>query len=109
MVDMDCFSYAHIDDVELSRKLDAALDHRRVDTAHLLALIGEYDSRRLYLPKGFPSTFRYCVDGRGLQGDSAYKYIRAARAARDFPQILGAVAGGRLNLTGVVLLAPYLT
>jgi hypothetical protein len=39
----------------------------------------------------------------------ASKRIRAARAAREYPAILGMVADGRLSLTGVVMLAPHLS
>ena len=44
-----------------------------------------------------------------LSEDAAYKRIKAARAARRFPLIFEAVADGRLNLSGVCLLAPHLT
>jgi 5-methylcytosine-specific restriction endonuclease McrA len=40
--------------------------------------------------------------------DSGSKWIRAARAARQFNVLLPAVADGRLNLSAVVLLAPHL-
>ena len=43
-----------------------------------------------------------------MSEDSAFKRIRAARAARDFPVILDAVAEGRLHLSAIVLLAPDL-
>jgi hypothetical protein len=44
-----------------------------------------------------------------MSEDEAYKRIQAARAARRFPAIYAAVAEGRLHLTTVVKLAPYLT
>ena len=40
---------------------------------------------------------------------SACRRIRAARAARRFPQIFEALADGRIHLTGISLLAPCLT
>jgi hypothetical protein len=52
--------------------------------------------------------FRYCVDHLHLSEVASYKRIRAARAARRFSEIFDAVAEGRLHLTGVVALAPYL-
>ena len=45
----------------------------------------------------------------GFTEDEAYKRIHAARVARKHPAIFGAVAEGRLNLTGILLLAPHLT
>src|SRR5689334_16769955 len=51
----------------------------------------------------------YCMGEFGLPKDAAYKRIQAARTAREFPAIFERVADGRLNLSGVCLLAPYLT
>ena len=44
-----------------------------------------------------------------MSEDMAYLRIRAARAARRFPAIFERVADGQLHLSGVVLLAPFLT
>src|SRR2546422_6454630 len=52
--------------------------------------------------------FDYCVRALGFSEDSACKRIRAARAARQFPALLAAVAEGRLHLSAVVMLAPHL-
>jgi 5-methylcytosine-specific restriction endonuclease McrA len=75
----------------------------------LLADLAEIDVRRFYLAMAYPSLFAYCVAELKLSDDAAYKRIKAARAARRFTVIFEAVADGRLNLSGVVLLAPHLT
>src|SRR5262249_25277226 len=81
----------------------------RVSTAAFLAAIAEFDRRRLYAPAAHPSMFSYCVHQLGLSEDAAAKRIQAARAAQRFPTIFAALADGRLHLTSVNLLAPYLT
>ena len=43
-----------------------------------------------------------------MSGDMAFRRIHAARAMLRFPQILPALADGRLHLTAVVLIAPRL-
>ncbi len=43
-----------------------------------------------------------------MSEDAAYRRIRAARAARDFPAIFDMIADGRLHLSGISMLAPYL-
>jgi hypothetical protein len=53
--------------------------------------------------------FVYCVQVLHMSEDVAFKRIRAARAARQFPAIFEAVADGRLHLSAVVVLTPYLT
>jgi hypothetical protein len=71
--------------------------------------IAEIDARRLFAPTGFSSLLAFCVGELGLFDQAAKKRIRVARAARRFPSILPAIAEGRLHLSAVVMLAPYLT
>jgi len=88
-----------------ARELSA---HDRGNTAQLLVHLGEIDRRRLCLPAGYPSTYKFCIRELLMAEDVAYKRIRAARAARRHPEILVAIADGRLNLNSILLLAPYL-
>src|SRR5436190_14836515 len=88
-------------------RLAAQAEHRA--TAHLVALLIELDSRRLYLGEGFPSLFAYCTDALHLSEPAAYNRIEVARAARRFPIILDGLAAGDLTLASVKLLAPHLT
>ncbi len=103
------YSLSHLGDSVLLRDLKALVAQDRSTTARLLAHIAECDARRLYLPAAYPSMFAYCVHELRLSEDAAYKRIQAARVARQFPVIFEAVADGRLHLTAVGLLAPYLT
>ena len=106
---MSSYSLVHVSDEALSRDLGAAVSRERSGTAVVLAHIAEFDARRLYLPAAYPSMFAYCVHELRLSEDAAYKRIQAARAARRFPVLFEALADGRLHLTGVGLLTPYLT
>jgi len=96
-------------DEALVRGLSALVARDRATTAALLAHIGEVDARRLYLPAGYSSMHAYCVEALHFSDDAAYKRIQAARAARQFPALLRAIARGRLHLSAVCLLAPHLT
>jgi 5-methylcytosine-specific restriction endonuclease McrA len=102
------FELTHLADSTLIRDLSSLVARDRLTTAELLAHIAEFDARRLYLPAGYPSMAAYCVGELRLSEDAAAKRIQAARAARRFPAIFAALADGRLHLTGVGLLAPYL-
>ena len=106
---MRTYSLSHLSDPTLLRDLVALVARDRATTAELLAHVAEVDARRLYVPVAYPSMFAYCVQELRLSEDAAYKRIQAARVARQFPAIFGALADGRLHLAGVVLLAPYLT
>src|SRR6266487_924932 len=106
---MRAYSLSHLSDPELLRGLASLVAQDRVTTATLLAHLAEVDARRLYLPAAYPSMYAYCVHELYLSEDAAYKRITAARAARRFPAIFSALADGRLHLSAVVLLAPYLS
>jgi 5-methylcytosine-specific restriction endonuclease McrA len=103
------YSLAHLSDHVLLRDLAALVARDRATTAALLAHLAEVDARKLYLPAGHRSMYAYCVEELRLSEDAAYKRIQAARAAREYSAIFTALADGRLNLSGVCLLAPYLT
>ena len=102
-------SIACLGDEALSRALRAVVANENSSTADVLAHIAEFDARKLYVPAGYPSMFEYCVQELHLSEDAAFLRIRAARAAREFPEILDLVADGRLHLTAVLLVAPHLT
>jgi len=91
----------------LERTVRIASDERHL-TADLLALIGECDARRLYLGEGCSSLFTYCTQVLRLSEHAAYHRIEGARAARQFPIILGMVADGSVTLTTVAMLRPHL-
>ena len=106
---MNRFSLSHVADPDLLRSLRSLVAQDRATTALLVAHLGEVDARRLYAEAGYPSMFAYCVEVLGFSEDGAYKRIRAARAARQFPAIHGMLAVGRLHLSAVVALAPHLS
>ncbi len=106
---MNSYSLTHLSDQTLLRDLVAAVSRERTATTVVLAHIAEVDARRLYAPAGYPSMFSYCVGELHLSEDAAFKRIRAARTAREFPAIFAALADGRLHLAAVVLLTPYLS
>jgi hypothetical protein len=98
-----------IPDDELLRRLVKLLkDSRRVE-ADLVAHIGEVDERRLYAREASPSMFVYCTKVLDLSEAEAYLRINAARAAREHPVLLTMLEDGRLHLSAIVRLAPYLT
>jgi hypothetical protein len=102
------YSLVHLSDSTLLHDLAALVSRDRNTTAALLAHVAEVDARKLYRPAAYPSMYAYCVGELHMSEDTAYKRIRAGRAARQFPAIFQAIADGRLNLTSVVMLAPHL-
>jgi len=105
---MKRYSLSHLEGHELLRALDQIVTNDCDNTALMLAHIAEVDARRLYRAAAHASMFSYCVRELHMSEETAYRRIRAARAARRFPAIFDLVADGRLNVTAVVLLAPHL-
>jgi hypothetical protein len=108
-IPVNSFTRTHLSNGKLMQGFTARVAQDRSTTAELLADMAEIEKRRLYVPAGYSSMYAYCLSEQHMSGDVAYKRIQAARAARRFPAILDAVAGGRLHLTAIVLLAPHLT
>jgi 5-methylcytosine-specific restriction endonuclease McrA len=106
---MSTCSFSHFTDHGLLCELATTVSQDRNTTSRMLALIAEVDVRKLYLPAGYSSMYLYCVHELRMSEDVAYKRIRAARAARQFPAILPLLADGRLSLSAVLLLTPHLT
>ena len=103
------YSLTHVRDDVLLRNTNALIAEERGTMAFLLAHLAEIDARKLYAPLGCSSMFVYCVQKLRFSEDAAYKRIQAARIARRFPMLFMELAEGRLHLTAVCLLAPYLT
>lgn len=75
-------TYTHLSDNALVAEVHQAASDERRATAHLVALLAEFDKRRLYLPLAYTSTFEYCIKGLRLSEHEAYNRIEVARASR---------------------------
>src|SRR4051794_30464860 len=100
---------AHLSDADLLTTTAQLAERERHTTAEVVAALMEIDARKLYLGEGCSSLFTYCTQVLHFSEHAAYGRIEAARAARRFPVILGALASGDLTLTSVTLLGPVLT
>jgi hypothetical protein len=106
---MDFYVTSHLSNRALRIDLKASDSGECRATAVMLSRLGEFDERKLFLEDGYPSMRSYCMGELNYSEDKASKRIYAARTARKLPVLFLAVADGRLNLSGVVMLAKYLT
>ena len=106
---MDNRPLESISDDELLRRLAGLLQQSRRAECDLVAHIAEVDARKLYAREASPSMFAYCTDVLHLSEGEAYRRISAARASRKHPVLLDMLGDGRLHLTAIGMLAPYLT
>jgi hypothetical protein len=77
--------------------------------ADLLVHLGEIDERRLYLDLSYSSMFMFCLRELRFSEDVACNRIAVARAGRRFPSIIAALRAGRVHVSGLRVLAPYVT
>src|SRR5205823_4028637 len=105
---MNSYSLTHLADGTLLDNLATLATQVRATTAALLAHLGEVDERQLYRAAAYESMVMYCVHELHMSEETAFRRIRVARIARQFPAIFSLLAEGRLNLTAVLLLKPHL-
>ena len=96
-------------DDELLHRLAQLLAQSRRSEADLVAHIAEVDERRLYAREACPSMYVYCRQVLHLSEAEAYLRITAGRASREHPLLLEMLGDGRLHLSGIAKLVPYLT
>jgi hypothetical protein len=72
-------SVAQLADEELTRSLHSEVASEKTGTCRVLIRMAEFDSRRLYVPAGYPSMHAYCVGVFKFSDDEAYKRIQVAR------------------------------
>ena len=99
---------SHLTDAELVEAVGGLAADERTTTAALVAHLVEFDRRRLATAAGL-SLFEYCCEILLLSEDAACNRTTAVRMVRQFPVVLGMLGDGRLNLSTLRVLAPYLT
>ena len=96
---MQTFNLNQIKDNELLETFSSIVKNEREATALLILHLSEIDKRGLYAKEGFSSLFSYCVEKFRFSEEAAYRRIQAARLSRKFPEILGLLEEGKINLT----------
>jgi len=96
-------------DIALLIEVKRLAQCERETTATLVAHLVEVDRRDLYRAEGCSSMFSYCTEVLRLSEQATFLRLRAARAARQHPEILAELASGALSLSAIKLLEPHLT
>src|SRR5258707_6299567 len=99
-----------LSDQDLLARIGMLAGKEREATVELVAHLAVLDARpALFAAQGHGSLFTYCTVVLRLSEDATCNRIEAARACRDFPVILEALASGAMSLTSVRLLKRHLT
>src|ERR1051325_6832303 len=100
---------SRLSDDELLAHVARLASTERGGTASLVSHLAELYGRRLHEQAGFSSLFTFCTEALRLTEHEAYDRMKAAKAVRRFPAVLGMLASGRVSLTAIRLLSPHLT
>ncbi len=105
---MKSYSLDHLAKPVLHR--DSLVFHRNEGDAMAMAIahVGEIDARRSFRDEGYPSMLAFCEQEYELSEAAAFKRIRVARLAREYPALFEALASRKLSLSCVILLSPHL-
>ena len=98
-----------LDDDALLHSLKRFVGSSNHLTALVLAHLAEVDARGAYRRWACDTLVTYCVYELRLSEDEAQRRCRAARVARQFPILFDMLADASIHLTGILMLAPYLT
>jgi len=99
-----------LSDRDLLARIGVLAGKEREASVELVAHLAALDARpALFAAEGHGSLFTYCTEVLRLSEDATCNRIQAARACRDFPVILEALASGAMSLTSVRLLRRHLT
>ena len=98
-----------ISDPDLLALMPGLVLAERARSADVIEHLVEIDRRRLFLDQACRSLSCYCIERLGYSEDEAGKRVQVARLARRFPRVLDELRGGAIHLTGLALLAQYLT
>lgn len=99
---------ADLSNQALLASLKLLVAQERESTVDVLKHLAEVDRRRAHEEKAYPSLFVYCVRVLGYAEGAAYRRIRAARCASEYPRIYVLLKRGRISLTTISLLAPHM-
>jgi len=94
---------------ELSESAERLVSVQRRSDAALIAHLAEISRRRGHLELGYASLFDYCQRCLRLAEGEVWRRTQVAGVARKFPQVLAALAEGKVSLTALSILAAHVS
>lgn len=88
-------------DSELLTETRSLVSKEREIKSQILLYLKEFDSRKIYLERGFSSLFSFCMEFLGYTEAEAQRRISACRLLNELPEIEGKIESGELSLTAI--------
>jgi hypothetical protein len=99
---------ARLTDGDLEQGLSRLVAAECEATAEIVEHITEFERRRLFAPRSFPSMFDYCTRMLGYSEGAAYLRIYAGRLSLEYPEVLDLLRTRKLHLTAIRTVGPHL-
>ena len=96
-------------DKELIEKFGVLVKEEKEATASVVTHLAEIDRRKLYALEGYSSLFSYRVEKYHYSESEAFLRIQACRLSQSFPEVLKFLEEGKLTLTALKMISPYVT
>jgi hypothetical protein len=93
---------------ELHRACSAVRENERLCQLQMIIHLAEVNRRKLHLDLGYMYLSDYCQRTLGLSEGEAWSRVQIAKASFEFPELLLAIAEGRLSLTVAGMLVRHL-
>src|SRR5580765_69373 len=106
---MSKWTLPHLSDEAFEQEFHASVRRNDESTAVMVARLAEFEERKRHLPAGYATMWDYCRLYLEWSKDVSKNRLQAAGTARNFPAIFDLLAQGKLDLSGIRLLAPHLT
>lgn len=101
----EVFVIQNMADEVLLARFDKLVQTERKITRLVLECIGEIEVRQLYVPRGYPSLFKFLTEKYGYSNSAAQRRISAAAILGQAPELGEKFESGALNLSQTSLLA----
>ncbi len=91
--------FSKVTDEQLLANLKSKVENEKELTLEILRHLAEVERRRLFLAKGYPSLFEYCVKELGYGEGAAFRRISSMRLTADLPQAEKQLREGSVNVS----------
>ncbi len=102
-------SASTLSNTELLAVIPTLVRAERCCAADVIEHLVVIETRGVHLEQACQSLTSFCIERLGYSEDEASKRARVARLVRRFPRALDELRSGAIHLSGLALLAPYVT
>jgi len=105
----DLKTISSLNDSHLIENFSVSVQKEREILSEVVAHLSQILKRQLYAKEGYSSLFNYLREKFHYSESAAYRRIQAAKVTLLYPEILGLLEEGKVNLMTLSLIEPHVT